>query len=449
MSGRALAVALLAVAFALRLAVVLADADYRPATDPADYDRHARSIAAGRGYPDTSVAAPSGPTAGRQPAYPYLLGAVYAAWPGDDVQAARVVQALLGTVTVAVIGLIGLQLWGRTAGLAALAAGAVFPPLVVVGAALLSEAFFLPLMLGAVAAVLAARESPARAWPLVAGLLFGAAVMTRSAGVVLAPLLAWGMWSGAGRSLARPVLLLGVAALCCVPWIVRNAAAFDDPPPLTTQTGYVAGGTYNDVSKSDPVYPAAWRPPLGDADYASVLRDPGVDEADVDRAWRTEARREIASDPLYVGEVMFWNTVRWLHLAQREYAHTEDNGLDRGLETAGVIGFLVMLPLALAGALTRRARRAPPWFWLCPVAIWITTVALAGFIRYRAPVDPFVAMLAALGAVAAYERLRRRASTKQNWVPSPLVRSTSNPPSAAAARSSSRSTAEPSQAGSD
>jgi hypothetical protein len=406
MSARALAACLLVLALAVRLAVVLADADYVPATDPADYDRHARSIAAGHGYPETSVAAPSGPTAGRQPAYPYLLGAVYAAWPGDDVQAARAVQALLGTITVALIGLIALQLWGRAVALTALGVAAVFPPLIVVGAPLLSEALFLPLLLGALAAVLAGRDSPGLRWPLVAGLLFGGALMTRSAGVVLAPLLAWGLgW----RPLVRPALLLAVAALCCAPWVVRNAAAFDQAAPLlTTQTGYVAGGTYNDVSKADSVYPAAWRPPLDDPDYARVLRDPRVDEAGIDGAWRTEAREEIASEPLYVAEVVFWNTARWLHLVQHEYAHTEDNGLDRWLERAGVLGFLAALPLALAGALTRRARRAPLWFWLSPAVLWITTAALAGFIRYRAPIDPFVVLLAALGAVAGYERVRPR-----------------------------------------
>jgi Dolichyl-phosphate-mannose-protein mannosyltransferase len=413
MSARAPAVALLALALVVRLAVVLVDADYTPVRDPADYDRHARSIAAGKGYPDTTVAAPSGPTAGRQPAYPYLLGAVYAAWPGDDVQAARVVQALIGTVTVALIGVIGLQLWGRAVALTALGVAAVFPPLIVVGAALLSEALFVPLLLGAVAAVLAGRDRPGLGWPLAAGLLFGAAVLTRSAGLALAPLLAWGIWSGGPRTLARPAVLLAVAALCCVPWVLRNAAAFDDGPILTTQTGYVAGGTYNDVSKADPVYPAAWRPPLGDPDYASAPRD----------------------------------SARWLHLVQCEYAHTEDNGLDRALERAGVIGFLALLPLALVGALTARARRAPLWFWLCPAAMWAATVVLAGFIRYRAPVDPFVAMLAALGLVAAWERVRR-ASTKHSRVPSPLVRATTMPPSSAARRSSSRSTADPSQAGS-
>jgi 4-amino-4-deoxy-L-arabinose transferase-like glycosyltransferase len=444
MSARALAVALLALAFAIRLAVVLVDADYVPATDPADYDRHARSIAAGHGYPETSVAAPSGPTAGRQPAYPYLLGAVYAVWPSDDVQAARAVQALLGTIAVGLIGLIALQLWGRAVGLTALGVAAVFPPLIAVGAALLSEALSLPLMLGTVAAVLAGRDSPGLRWPLVAGLLFGALLMTRSAGVVLAPLLAWGV----GRPLVRPALFLAVATFCCAPWVVRNAAAFDQTAPLlTTQGGYVAGGTYNDVSKEDSVYPAAWRPPLDDPDYASALRDPSADEAGIDRAWRTEAREEIASDPLYVAEVVFWNSARWLHLVQHEYAHTEDNGLDRWLERAGVLGFLVALPFALGGALTRRARSAPLWFWLCPAVLWIATAALAGFIRYRAPIDPFLVILAALGAVAAYERARR-VSTKHIWVPSPLVRSTSMPPSAEARRSSSRSIAEPSQAGS-
>jgi hypothetical protein len=44
---------------------------------------------------------------------------------------------------------------------------------------------------------------------------------------------------------------------------------------------------------------------------------------------------------------------------------------------------------------TRRARRAPKWLWLIPICL-ATSLFVTGFIRFRAPIDPFLVMLAAL-----------------------------------------------------
>src|SRR5919197_2670526 len=65
----------LLVALLARLAFVGLTPGYELSHDPADYDKYARSIATGHGYPD--AAAPGRPTAYRPPGFPYLLGAVY------------------------------------------------------------------------------------------------------------------------------------------------------------------------------------------------------------------------------------------------------------------------------------------------------------------------------------------------------------------------------------
>jgi hypothetical protein len=113
-------------------------------------------------------------------------------------------------------------------------------------------------------------------------------------------------------------------------------------------------------------------------------------------------------DPPYVLKAAFWNSARFTSLVQRDYGLGEDIGLDAVHVDAAVYGFLVVLPLALAGAFTRRARSAPLWFWACPALMWAVTVVLAGFIRYRSPIDPFVVLLAALAVVGALERLPNR-----------------------------------------
>src|SRR5690348_9268250 len=98
------------VALLVRVAIVLATANHLGG-DAIEYDRFARSIAAGNGYPASDIAA-GGPTAFFPPLFPFLLGGIYAI-TGNDITVARLVLALLSTATVALIGVCCWQLWGR------------------------------------------------------------------------------------------------------------------------------------------------------------------------------------------------------------------------------------------------------------------------------------------------------------------------------------------------
>jgi hypothetical protein len=70
---------------------------------------------------------------------------------------------------------------------------------------------------------------------------------------------------------------------------------------------------------------------------------------------------------------------------------------------AAAYAFYALALLALAGALTPAARRAPAWLWLAPVLLFATIIFAGSAIRYRAPIEPFLALLAAL-ALTARER---------------------------------------------
>src|SRR4051794_8316751 len=87
---------LLALALVVRIAQIAATHDWLApaASDPADYVRHALSIAHGHGMA-ASFVPHGGPSALRPPAYPYFLGGVFAL-AGDSFTAGRVASALLG-----------------------------------------------------------------------------------------------------------------------------------------------------------------------------------------------------------------------------------------------------------------------------------------------------------------------------------------------------------------
>ena len=139
---------MLVLALALRVGFV-ATTSYRAVNDAGTYNRFASTIARHGDYvtgdgPGTGAGGSRGPTAYFPPAYPYALAVAdlfdgrasghRAALGGE-----RLENAALGAVTVALIGLLALQLAGPGAGLAALGLAAVYPPLIELSGVLVAE----------------------------------------------------------------------------------------------------------------------------------------------------------------------------------------------------------------------------------------------------------------------------------------------------------------------
>ncbi len=105
---------------------------------------------------------------------------------GPAVHPARLAQAVLGTATVALIGLVALEAFGPAVALVALAIAAVYPALIELSGTVYSENLLIPLMLAAMWAGLRARRSdrPYR-WVAAAGVLTGLATLTHQNGVVV------------------------------------------------------------------------------------------------------------------------------------------------------------------------------------------------------------------------------------------------------------------------
>jgi 4-amino-4-deoxy-L-arabinose transferase-like glycosyltransferase len=399
-------------ALAVRLASLAATPDLGLAADPANYDLHARSIAAGDGYPDSTVTPAGGPTAIRPPGFPFFLGAVYAV-TGDSQTAGRVAQAVLGALAVLLIALVARELFGARVALVAGVMAAVFPPFVLNGITLLSEPLFVVLELSAVLAVLRARRPGAGVgWVVAAGALCGLAFLTRANALALVLVLALALREpGSLRSIRAwraPALLVVCAALVVAPWTIRNAVEFGRFIPVSTQDGFTLAGTYNATSEARD---AIWIPANIDPAMRALLdQSRDLDEAALNARLRSAAREFALDHAGYVPSVAWHNLRRLVNLGGTRYERIvagQEYGLGHDWARLMVWSTIPLLILAAAGAFTAAARRAPLWVWALPV-LFATTVFVLATNRHRAAIDPFLLMLAALAVVPLYERVRRR-----------------------------------------
>jgi len=416
--GRWLVVGVIALALLLRCGVVVNErSTYQPQTDALHFDHLATSIAAGDGFGETIQPPMIGPTALRAPGYPVVLAAVYVVFGDHSYTMALLLNALLGAAVVAMVGLVGTQLLGRRVGFVAMALAAVHPGMVLIGTSLQLEPMITLLALGALAAALEHRRAPrGLLWPLAAGVLLGAAVLTREQAFFFLPPIAWLLWTADGtrppwrdRVALRPVAVTALAAFFVVlPWTIRNAVQLDAFVPVTTSAGFGLVGTYNETSEANTVHPGQWITPYEDprtADVMLALDDPT--EVRMDAELRDLTVDIVREHPTYPLRVAFWNTVRGLDLDGGDYTRFIAPYLpypDWLLTPSIVFGWLV-LALATVGAFTRRIRSVPIAIWVIPVTAFAFMIVFLPFsIRYRALLEPFLLFLAASIAVTLYDR---------------------------------------------
>lgn len=333
------------------------------------------------------------------------------------------------------IFLIAQRLWGSRVGLVAAALAAVFPPLVLLSRELLSESLFIALELGAVLCALNFRRSGgALRWAAAGGALCGLALLTRNTGVALLLCLLLGVLVTRprlqARSFAGPLVLLAATILVVAPWTARNAVQFGRFVPLTTSAGITASGVYNPTSLAATETHGAWRDPRIVPRFEALFVTPGRDEAEVDAILRREAREFAWQHPGYVAEVFAWNLLRMFELAggsvvDRADEPVEDRGIGSATPPAERVALAVVALLCLVGTLaliTSRPSQAgsrgeapglprgPLFFWLLPTLIIVMTAFLNGLPRDRLPADPFLLILAAIGATVLWDRARGHAS---------------------------------------
>ncbi len=423
---------LLLAALGVRVAYV-EHTPYKAVNDAGTYNRLASMMARTGDYdtgsaPDSGAGGSRGPTAYFPPGYPYSLAAVdllTGHQPGGKsaVPAERTGQTVLGTVTVGLIGLVALELFGSTTALVAMALAAFYPVLIEQSGTLVAENLLLVFELAAVWTALRARraEHPYR-WIAATGVLTGAATLTHQNAILLVIPLAFAAAAATAarlgpnrtrprlRALAAPTLLIIITGATIAPWTIRNAIELHHLIPVSDETGITLVGTYNPQSAAFGPVPYKWRLFSKLPEDRQLKRTAGrYTEVAFGDKLQSQALHYIADHPLSPLDAAWHNTLRLFELegSYAWHASAQAVGLPTAVAHTGVVAFWIMGTLALSGLLTHAARACPRWLWAIPMLLGLSVVFVnVETPRFREPIEPFLILLASCAVLALLRRAR-------------------------------------------
>lgn len=449
--------AVVLVALGLRLAFFFRVPPLLVLNDSASYALPALDLLQGVGF---------APELKRPPLYPLFLAAGFGFF-GEDLRGPLLLQHLLGVLASGLAYALAARLWGRPAGVLAGLLTAFNGDLVVVEHSILSESLFAALLAAALLASTKVRGARPARWATVAGVLLGLAALTRPSALALAPplavMLAWPVPGPRRRcALVGAALLFGCVGTV-LPWMVRNqvvhgtfAIASGLGEALISRTRhhdrafgadvYTSRGAEPRAASDDQlararswVYRQLARTDEVDVIFLGLRQEFGLSQRDADRLLREVAVRGIQQDPIRylratarmgVDVFLGWpNRLASMWDLAGKPKFREDWGehgahllgpptpsQERELSTAqALLDVLehrrvggVLAGLFLAGVATAAARyRAALPSALAVFVLLGLGVALAGpLTRYRASVDPVIAVVAAGGLVGMWQASR-------------------------------------------
>ncbi len=400
--------AIMALGLAIRIGFVLATRGYELAGDQIEYNAIGAAATEGNWFWTTFPYGEIHESVARPPGYMAWIGVLYNV-VGISVTKALVVQSFIGPVVIGLVWLLARRLFDwRVAVLAAFAA-ATYPNMWQWETRLYSEALALPL--GALLLFLVLERPVTRKLAIGVGVTMGATLLVRPTGVFLFAVVLAAFWIAAGlrRGVLMTALSVGIAALCIVPWTIRNYEVSDHFVPLSIQDAAL-GGTFNKESADDPVYPYAWRPvPVEHSDILGQTATKRLEDAELRDELQSRAFDYIEDNPEAIPKAFFWNGLSrtWdVRSPDRILDEVGYEGRDRRVAKIGMIGYWLLLIGALI-ALWRERRRTTLVVPVLTGALAMSIVfTVAAGTRYRVPFEPILVVLACSTVVAVWDRFR-------------------------------------------
>jgi 4-amino-4-deoxy-L-arabinose transferase-like glycosyltransferase len=369
--------------------------------DQLSYDALARSLLAGRGYSFTEKWYPftpaNTPTAHWSFIYPLYLAGIYAV-TGYHPLAARLFQGAVGGALICIlIYLIGRRVVNEDTGLVSAGLAAVYGYFIYYSVALMTETFFIVLVLLSLYLSLEIKEKPALARWLLLGLALGMASLLRQTVLLFVPfLLFWLFWELIGRGVRWWYFTIPVVVilLMIAPWTVRNYRVYHQFLPLNSNVGYAL------FASNHPHLGTDWR---NDEIVVPVPEElAGQNEAELNQALTRKGIEFILADPKrYVGLTMD-KTLEYF-----KFWPSSDSSPISNLNR--VLSFGLYLPFMILGLCLSFSR----WRNFLPLYLFIvihTGIHLLSWpaLRYRLPVDAVLMVFAGLTLIELAKQLKTR-----------------------------------------
>jgi 4-amino-4-deoxy-L-arabinose transferase-like glycosyltransferase len=361
----------------------------------------AYSIASGKGF-SSPFQKDTGPTAWLAPVYPYLLAGIFKVFGIYSLQsffAALFLNVLFSAAACVPIFYAGRRIAGLGVASAAAWLWALFPNAILIPFEWIWDTSLSALLVATLlwATLELAESRRVRDWCLY-GLLWGFALLTNPAVALFSPfLLAWAAYRSrshnrAANSILRSLLAAAIAALCCLPWTIRNYVQFHKLIPLRSNFAfelYIGNNeNYDDQHK--------FRPGAITQDR-EILRYVRMGESAFMEEERRKAVAFIVSHPRIEAWLVsqrfldFW-TGTSTPLATFRQADSLWLRLILVCNDAAPLGAFVGIIVLLA---TKNAYAFP--VVAIPVVFPLLYYATHTSLRYRHPIDPVVLLLSAIG----------------------------------------------------
>jgi 4-amino-4-deoxy-L-arabinose transferase-like glycosyltransferase len=405
------ALVLIGLAVRIGAAAALTGLDTPPkfGSDQYEYDNYAWNVAQGLGYRGISpdVADPNHLTAYRPPGTSLTFAGVYTVF-GHRYAWARLLNCAVGALTILLVYNIGRRCFGEPVGLLAAMAFAVYPPSLVSSIELASEPLGTFWFLASTAICLRLSDRPTWGLSALAGLLLGAAILTRPNFLIMVPLLGlWAVWQFWGRwlGLAMALVVPAVAVATLAPWAGRNYQVFGQFIPISTMGGSVLLQGNNRLVLSDPelLGYSIWDTDI--PEYTEALRSAG-DEVERDRRARQFAVQWLKDNP-----------DQWLPLLRAKFVRAWSPFLQLRSPKLYRIGVLltwgpvlILFSLSFIPTLATFLRIGHPG-WLIHLGILhhaILSEIFFGNARYRSVIEPLCLILASWSVVFGFAWVRGR-----------------------------------------
>ena len=322
------------------------------------------------------------PNAARSPAYPFFLAACYLLF-GKSLRAVRLVQALLGTLTVLLIYLWARDWFTETAARWAGGIAAVYPFYIFYTGYMLQETLLVFCSVLALYLLhnLQKRNSPSLAFS--SGMTLGLLILTKAS---LLPFAILSLLLVAARRKGGVAACLGFS-LCLLPWLSRNTLLLGQPV-LDTHGGITAfeGIVYYRFNKAGRG---------GDAIRASdfwpeVSR---MDELGQDRFFKGRVKEFVLSHPAAYLKQISWNFLDFWRLYPRL-----DISFVHPTYKLAAVSLLFELPLMLLSVWSLWGLRSRWREWLLPILLvgplTLAHCLIIAQMRYRLPAMAVLIVLA-------------------------------------------------------